>query len=365
MKETTLTLGELLNHPEVTPFLREDDAEAIASRMEKRDEAPKDPIYIRILSGVGAWVASLFLIGFLGVSRIITEDAGAIVTGVILLATAVFLAKKCTSTFPSQLSLAFAFAGNVLVVGGLMQVLLHSHSSGNEILVLLLSHVVVCTTIYILYPSVVYRFAAPLACVIIATIWVSVEVKYFWVMHLLIAGEMLLLGVLLLHTRRSAFIQPLIRATATMLPATLFFMNLTQGALLDWHIWKAIPQNAMLPSTAMLAGGVIYLLSRLTGGPKQFRQPWLIVAMVATLVLGFFTTPGVLVAVGLLIAGYAFGDRALTALAYLFLPCFLVVFYYAMNVSLAQKSGMIAGSGLILLLVRLLIQRYAVKEVEA
>jgi len=210
MKDTTLTLGELVNHPEVAPFLREDDGEAITSCIKKRDEAPKDPVYIRILSGIGAWFASLFLIGFLGFSRIITNDGGAIITGVILLATAVFLAKKCTSTFPSQLSLAFAFAGNVMVVGGLMELLLHSHSSGHEMLVLLLSHAVVCTTIYILYPSVVYRFAAPLAFVIIATIWASVEVEAFWVMHLLVAGEMLLLGVLLLHTRRTAFIQPLI-----------------------------------------------------------------------------------------------------------------------------------------------------------
>jgi len=365
MKETTLTLGALLNHPEVTPFLREDDGEAIASRMEKRDEAPKDLIYIRILSGIGAWVASLFLIGFLGASTMITGGGGAIVCGVLLLTAAVFLGRKCTSTFPTQLSLAFAFAGNIMVVGGLMELLLRSHSSGNEILVLLLSHAVVCTTIYILFPSVVYRFVAPLALVIIATVWVTVEVELFWVMHLLIAGELFLLGVLLLHTRRTAFIQPLLRSTATMLPATLFFMNLTQGAMLDWHIWKMVPQNAMIPASAMLAAGVIYMLSRLTGGPQQFGKPWLIVAMVATLLLGFFTTPGVLVAVGLLIAGYAFGDRALTTLAYLFLPCFLVVFYYAMNVSLAQKSGMIAGSGLILLLVRLLIQRYATKEVEA
>jgi hypothetical protein len=365
MNDSTLTLAELLNHPEVTPFLREDDPEAIASHIKKPDEAPKDPIYIRILSGIGAWFASLFLIGFLGMSRIITDDAGALITGVILLATAVFLAKKCTSTFPSQLSLAFAFAGNVMVVGGLMEILLHSHSSGNEMLVLLLSHAVVCTTIYILYPSVVYRFAAPLAFVIIATLWASFEVKDFWVMNILVAGEMLLLGVILLHTRQSAFIQPLLRSTAAMLPATLFFMNLTQGCMLDWHLWRTIPHDAMIPSSIMLSGGVIYLLSRLTGGPRQFSHPWLIVAMVATLLLGFFTTPGVLVAVGLLIAGYAFGDRALTALAYLFLPCFLVVFYYAMNVSLAQKSGMIAGSGLILLLVRFLIQRYAPKEVEA
>jgi uncharacterized membrane protein len=52
----------------------------------------------------------------------------------------------------------------------------------------------------------------------------------------------------------------------------------------------------------------------------------------------------------------------LTALAYLFLPCFLVVFYYAMNVSLAHKSWMVAGSGLILLAVRWLLQQRASKE---
>ena len=52
------------------------------------------------------------------------------------------------------------------------------------------------------------------------------------------------------------------------------------------------------------------------------------------------------------VIGYAFGDHILTTLSYLFLVCFLVVFYYALNIDLAHKSWIVAGSGVILLVVR-------------
>jgi hypothetical protein len=363
MNDTAITIGELLDHPEVRHLLRPGDIESIALTLSKPEQIRKDPLYIRILSGVGAWVASIFIVTFLGMTHVITQEIGAIICGVAFIAVTVTLAKTCKSTFPSQLALAMAFAGNILLVGGLMQAFDHSMSSGQALLVLLLSHGVVCATIYILYPSTVYRFFAPLAFVIIATICISFDLKTFEMMHLLIAGEALLFGILLLHTRRTPFFQPLLHSAATMLPATIFFMNLTQGTLLDWHIWRTVPSSPMLPSGALLAVGMVYLLVRLSGGIKQCRQPWLSVAVVAALLLGIFATPGILVAIGLLIAGYAFGDRFLTTLAYLFLPCFLVVFYYAMNVSLAHKSWMVAGSGLILLAIRWLLQQRASKEV--
>ncbi|MCI5227648.1 MAG: DUF4401 domain-containing protein, partial [Candidatus Electrothrix sp. AX2] len=77
---------------------------------------------------------------------------------------------------------------------------------------------------------------------------------------------------------------------------------------------------------------------------------------VVTVLLGIFTTPGILVAIALLVTGYAFGDRILTGLAYLFLPCFLIVFYYALHIDLAYKSYVVAGSGLLLLAVRWIVQ---------
>ena len=141
-------------------------------------------------------------------------------------------------------------------------------------------------------------------------------------------------------------------------------MNLSQVVMFNGGLWQAVPDNPMAPSSAVLAGGLIYLFFRLAGGVRQARQPWLLVAVAATLMLGIFTTPGILVAIALLVAGYAFGDRALSALAYIFLPCFLVVFYYAMNVNLAHKAWIVGGSGLLLLGVRWLLRRSAPVEVQ-
>ncbi len=78
----------------------------------------------------------------------------------------------------------------------------------------------------------------------------------------------------------------------------------------------------------------------------------MILVIAATIALGIFTTPGILVAIGLLIAGYAYDNRIFSWLAYLFLPCFLVVFYYALNIDLAHKSWLVGSSGLLLLIVR-------------
>ncbi len=91
----------------------------------------------------------------------------------------------------------------------------------------------------------------------------------------------------------------------------------------------------------------------------------MILAFVSTLLLGIFTAPSILVAIGLLIVGYALGDRILTALSFLFLPCFLVVFYYAFNVYLDYKTWVIAGSGVLLLVVRWIARHCQPEEVAA
>jgi len=89
----------------------------------------------------------------------------------------------------------------------------------------------------------------------------------------------------------------------------------------------------------------------------------MICAIISTILLGIFSTPGVLVAIGLLVLGYTFGDLILMALSYLFLPCFLVCFYYALNIDLAYKSWVIAGSGILLLVVRYILGRLQPPEV--
>ncbi|MEI6210994.1 MAG: DUF4401 domain-containing protein [bacterium] len=359
MSDSSLTLIEVLDHPEVRDLLKPGEVERITATLCSPEPAAKAPLYIRILSGIGAWFAAIFLVAFLGSARILNDESSALVCGLAFVGGAVALAKTCKSTFPGQLALALVFAGNGMVVFGIAGMF-----SSHEMWGVVLSHGAVCAVVYGLFPSSIYRFLAPVVLAVLATIWISVDLKTFALMHVLIAAEMLLAGGLVLHARRTALIQPLMHAAAVMLPATILFMNLSQVVMFNGGLWQAVPDNPMAPSSAVLAGGLIYLFFRLAGGVRQARQPWLLVAVAATLMLGIFTTPGILVAIALLVAGYAFGDRALSALAYIFLPCFLVVFYYAMNVNLAHKAWIVGGSGLLLLGVRWLLRRSAPVEVQ-
>ena len=352
MIDSIPTIEELLAHPKVQGLVSQEDVERIAESLGKSEEASKDPMYIRILSGIGAWFTAAFLILFLGISHIVESGTGAIICGIIFLVAAIIIARTSKAAFLSQLSLALAFAGNILVIGGAA-----AEFGRYEISVVLITHAVVCAVVYPLYANSIYRFLAPTALVALATAWI-VEEEVFVLMHVLIGAETLLSGILLLRKKRPPLLTPLVYSAATMLPATLLFMNLTQ-----MNIWRTDFDGPLWPSSLLLAGGLIYLYFHLAGGLKRLREPWLILAIVSTILLGIFTTPGILVAVGLLIVGYAFGDRILTALSYLFVPCFLVFFYYALNVDLAHKSWVIAGSGVLLLVVRWIAGHCQPKEV--
>lgn len=341
MKDTTLTIAQLLEHPKVKELIIPEQIEKIAASLGKSKQASKDPLYIRILFGLGAWFAAVFIIIFIGISQMFVGGFSAIICGIFSVAAAILIARASRATFLDQFSLALSFAGNALILLGVSGEL-----RSFDIEIILITHAVVCTVVYLLYASSIYRFIAPIALAVIATVWV-IEREIFFLMHFLIAAEMLLAGVLLLHRECPPILRPLVYSATVMLPATLLFMNLMQV-----NIWRNKFNEPLWPSGILLASGLIYLYYHLAGDTKRLREPWAICAIVSTILLGIFSTPGILVAIGLLVIGYAFGDIILTALSYLFLPFFLVVFYYAMNIDLAHKSWIIAGSGVLLLIVR-------------
>jgi uncharacterized membrane protein len=83
---------------------------------------------------------------------------------------------------------------------------------------------------------------------------------------------------------------------------------------------------------------------------------WLVSAS-GLLLLGIVGTPGVLAGLLLLGLGFALQERTLTSLGLVFLPLFLALHYYQMDITLLQKSIALAAAGLTLLVVRGLVQR--------
>jgi len=354
MNDGTPTIRELLTHPDVQELVSQADMERITQSLaesEESEEESKDPIYIRIFAGTGAWFSALFLIFFFGVSiEIFRSSIGAIICGIALLAGAICITRRSKGTFLSQLSLVLAFSGNALVLVGLATGIHHFS------IALVIAHAIICAVVYPLYPNSIYRFLAPIALATLATAWI-VDSEVFALIHVLIAAETLLIGILFFNKKHLILLKPLVYSSAIMLPATLLFMNLIQTTG-----WKRDFGISLWPSSILLAAGLIYLYFHLAGNWRRIGESWLLLAVLSTIMLSIFTTPGILVAIGLLVMGYALGDHILTTLSYLFLVCFLVVFYYSLNIDLAHKSWVVAGSGVALLVVRWIAGYYRPKE---
>ncbi len=336
-----MTRLELLDQLEDQGLIQHDAHGKILEVIASEPEQRSDPVYIRILVGIGAWVAALMFTTFLGMFHIFSSSASALAWGASFAVIAALLYWRTRSTFPSQLALAFAFAGNILIVLGVAHVFRYGGVG-----VVALAHTAVCAAAYIFFRSSIYRFIAPIAVVVLSTIWI-ISIEAFPAIHILVAAEIALVGGLLLARKRPDCLVPLTYSAACMLPATILFLNITQ---LD--AWHHAFHEPLWPSTVMLSVGLVYLFARLAGGWKRLLHPWLMLATIAILLLGLFTTPGILIAIGLLIAGFAFHDRLLVAVSFFFLPCFLILFYYALNLGLDYKSWVVAGSGGILLLLR-------------
>ena len=110
---------------------------------------------------------------------------------------------------------------------------------------------------------------------------------------------------------------------------------------------------------------IIFILIFVLRDKKRKFESWLILAVAASVLLGLFTSPGILAAILLLIIGYEKQDNFLLILSNVFLIGFVYLFYYNLNINLAYKSWILAGSGLLLLGVRQIAKQFKPKEAKS
>jgi uncharacterized membrane-anchored protein len=179
-------------------------------------------------------------------------------------------------------------------------------------------------------------------------VWIF-NAKEYHLLHFLIFVEMLGAGILFTGMRVSSKLRPLAYAFAVSIPITLLIITEVHEVKTPW--W---------PSSILLVAGLIWLYGWVAGGfSKLLREP-LSMAVVSTLVLGIVSTPGILAAIGLMVLGYALGDLILLGLASVFFPTFIWLYYYSLNISLAFKSLILIGSGIVLLTVKWFLNKYKI-----
>ena len=110
--------------------------------------------------------------------------------------------------------------------------------------------------------------------------------------------------------------------------------------------------SAIVDSTfinIVLTGGLIALFGWVAGGIEKLKSEPLVMASTGAVILGLISAPGILLAIGLMVLGYAKHEEHLMIGGALLMPVFLFFYYYNLDISLMQKSGTLMGSGIVLL----------------
>lgn len=290
-----------------------------------------DPWFVQGLVGCGAWIAALFLLGFLAAAHVTGKNADMMV-GILLMGSSLIVLRAGGGMFYEQFALALVMAGELLFL----------FSYGGRRMDFVGFLFPICTLnglLYWLYPRRSQRFLSGLIgmMILLGSAGRDVSSVVFPFFTLLWGGTMIALYLL---PQVPGLFLDLARLSALFLSMTVVWQVAGFHRLADAPL-------AMSFILAVLTTVAVALIMRRSGRFPLFLQRGM---PLVVLLFCSFTHPGIAVALLFLLLGFAVRDRFLWVLGLLELPFFIIHFYYSLEIDLLTKSGILVGSGLLLLL---------------
>lgn len=341
------------------------------------DHESEMPWYLRVIVGIGAWISSGFLLGFI-LALVGWEDnnQAAIGTiGAVLLVAAVAIGRQKWGVFAEQCALAVSLASQVMIYIGFIDE--HSHPLRTA----MFYSIGLAVLLYGAFPSFLSRLMTCFAALQIALLWLhagdggflsgAARVSEYLPLWLLAFWTFHLAGICrtLLRPRLATLFAPLGYALVVSLavwqaesswrwwetPVQVSHLGVSM-ALASLHLRVALLALTLFGVAVWAAGGVSVLREK----ARLFFGLALVLAALVYLGLG-----GVLPALLYLLLGFSLQDRALLGLGLVLFPVFLVNYYYSLELDLLAKSGVLVASGVVILLLRAGVARcvFATKEI--
>lgn len=314
------------------------------------------PWYVRVMLGFAGWIGAVFLCFFVGAAFTFVMRSGvaAILVGASACAAAAVIFRASRGDFAGQFGLAVSLAGQAILVYGIAE-LLGRPSLQITALVVAVQQAV----LFVLVPNFVHRvftswsalaalqlaladsgfsaFAPALATALFVAIWLVEFDRVERVELLRPGGYGIALGAV----------------QASVMHGALWYGLLLRHPQLGT---QSIAWAGAAASAAVLLWAVVALLRRegvalLSGAGK------LAIAATAILAAASLKAPGLAPALAILVVGYANGNRVLAGLGIAALLAYLSHYYYSLEMSLLEKSAVLAVTGIVLLAARLALQR--------
>jgi hypothetical protein len=348
--------------------------EEAGKQLATRSVGEEVPVYLRILTLIGALIASGFFFLFLAISGILDED-GFLILGLVFVAAAYGLlvaAKKSNpilQVFFITCSFTILAVGKILFVIGFVEMFdnLFSSTLRGAIWAATLGISLATVLTYKLFSFVLDRFIS--SCFLFGSLIGAVialpdldgdvmPVVAAWVMTFFFLAYMICAGFLLLHEKVKKLYDPV----AYALICTLLGLAVMQSGLMsDPKLEPVLGFEIWLPN--FIAGfGLLYLLSHAVGGFKKQMDSQAIVIAVGVILLALFTNAGILLSIMLTVFGRMNHRRLISFIGWISLTGFLIYYYYQMDFSLETKSYVLLGSGILLLGIRLILNALVTRK---
>ena len=329
----------LLEHLESKGLITGEDLSDFVIGQQQETELP---LYLRALIVVGAFIACLCFLGFLESFDIAYFN---IIGGLAFVAGAIGLQRVAGHDntvkhfFLVQSSLSSMIIGKVLLVYGIGDV---SYSMWDITLGLL----IITGFTYHIYRMPIDRFLSSFATLlsILVNIWSAYDLREL-LFNLFFLLQLAGVAILLTHGKITRDYIPLSYAFAFSLCASVLFLVIG-----DWEREEQIYPAFI---NMLLTGGLIALFGWVAGGIEKLKTEPLVLASVGAVLLGLISAPGILLTIGLMVVGYAKHEKLLIIVGALLMPIFLLLYYYyGLDIPPLQRSGILIGSGIVLLAAR-------------
>ncbi|WP_120497458.1 DUF4401 domain-containing protein [Kiloniella sp. EL199] len=340
-----MTAAELVEHLADKSLIP--DRDDVNSFILDQDQAPDIPIYLKILSGIGAFIACICFIGFLILIEIINFNnaAGALVTSIIFIASAIGLYTLTAddSTMGKNFFLQISFA--LMGTGKFLFIFATVEWFGESLLAIALSSFLITALTYPFYRLHVERFMSSCGVLIVLLLnilWedelgLPIDIAF----NLFLLLQLVSAGFLLIYPKVPALFQPLSQALIVSLAISVLFLSShNEFDYLDSPLFIS-----PFISNIMFATSLVLLIIWAAGGKEYIKREPVIVGIIGSIFLAILSAPGILLSLGLMVFGYARHDRLFTLLGFLLLPIFLWLYYYNLDITLLEKSIVLVASG--------------------
>ncbi|WP_321449029.1 DUF4401 domain-containing protein [uncultured Cohaesibacter sp.] len=331
----------------------------------KTREKKEAPLYLRALSAVGAVISGLLLIYLLYLFGLFDlSDTSLSINGLIFIGLSALLHARglrrtnLARDFYIQLALTWLQAGKVALVAGLAQIVHDAFGiswfwtvSAILGLVMLLS--------FLSFPSSIERFVSSFA--FLVSLWICLLVD--WSDEFELTGFVLMLIAHILAL--ASFLRwPLVRQKLTSLyDALLLSLCLAVGVIqgfvsIGHEAWQDVSEEVKAflgigyrwSVEITLALALIALIVWIAGRKGGLRREPVVASLLGAVALALLSNAGIILAIGLMILGFATHRPGHTLLGLLFALLFGFFYYYNLDLSLLQKSMILIVSGALLLL---------------